>query len=437
MHRAAAQRRSAGIAAVFGFLALIAPGCDLFSRDPAPAPKIIEIGGITIAVNAVGQSWEEDTGWSYTERWRAPSGTMDPGSISDLAVHPDGSVVVLDQLARKALILDPTGAATLRIGGAGIDPSTGDPDADPPVELDGIESVPFDFGPGISHLFIDSDGVLNVPDAQRGQIHRFSIAGEILEARPFPDVPGAALAWAAGSSGQVYAHWFTGAGDVLLRSDGQMADDGSTEPMDTLLFLLPPIVSGADGRIPWNPIPTAPLWAPLADGRVAFARTIEYRIQFVSPDGDANHALTGPPGRDSVDADVLDSLWTERAILRGVPRDLVPDLVPREQWAVPNFMPPLTSLIEGPEASLWVRRSPRLEDADPRGLGGNSYESLGGEEWDVFDASGLYLGSIHLPGSLRMPAFQGDHLFGVLRGESGQDVIVSLGLAGFPGTGTH
>ena len=96
-------------------------------------------------------------------------------------------------------------------------------------------------------------------------------------------------------------------------------------------------------------------------------------------------------------------------------------------------MPALTSLLLGPHGSIWARRSPPLVRVNPRGLGSSDYGLLGGDEWDVFDGEGVYLGSIHLPDQLRLPIVHGNRIIGVIRGDSDKDIVVSILLAGFSG----
>jgi hypothetical protein len=72
----------------------------------------------------------------------------------------------------------------------------------------------------------------------------------------------------------------------------------------------------------------------------------------------------------------------------------------REVLTLPRFRPPVSELVLGRDATIWLRREDLPSDS---------------VDWQVFTESGATLGRLRMPGSFKLHRAQADRLWGVVR----------------------
>jgi hypothetical protein len=123
------------------------------------------------------------------------------------------------------------------------------------------------------------------------------------------------------------------------------------------------------------------------------------------------------------EARLLEEKAGEKLEMLGGSREALGQL-PVEQ---PDRLPAVTSVVAGPEGTLWVQRLGHAEDVHPMALNTPDPPSgYGGGIWDVLDAEGRLLGSIELPARARVMRVVGDAVYAVQPDELDVERVVRL-----------
>jgi len=205
---------------------------------------------------------------------------------------------------------------------------------------------------------------------------------------------------------------------------------------DTVLVFdyAPTDIGGPDAaRLPL--LVNAPSWTVLGDGGVVWLAVEEGRVRI--------HDVTGGLRRI-----VWSSSWTRRGPTESETRRVEEKMGDKlemlggcrealRQLAVerPERLPAVTSIIAGPEGTLWVQRLGRVEDVHPMALNTpDPPTGYGGGTWDVLDAEGRLLGWLELPARSRVMRVVGDEVYAVQRDELDVERVVRLRVSR-PGAG--
>ncbi|MFV1985884.1 MAG: hypothetical protein ACC682_01270, partial [Gemmatimonadota bacterium] len=162
------------------------------------------------------------------------------------------------------------------------------------------------------------------------------------------------------------------------------------------------------------------IFAVGADGRVAVGgEGPDYRVRIVTPTGGEQvicRPVTGLPLRPDELGEGLDPDNPFRQPMLQSPRPAEPA--------------PIGRLMLGREGRLWVERD-RPSMSDPRQFLSGRPGSL----YDVFDATGAYLGELRAPDHAKLVAASGDRVWAFEVGEFDVTWVVAYRLEAAPGSG--
>jgi hypothetical protein len=367
--------------------------------------------GITIVDNPAEAAWSEGDEWSVESDLTLGVVSGNPeqefGMISGIAASPDGTLYVLDQQSREVRVFDASGNLSHRFGRPGQGPG--------------------EFGSAVTSIFRGSGDTIFVPDLPNRRVNAYLPDGSVLPERAIPEATGTPITWNM-SGGRFVVRLFSLAWDglVILRS-------GVADTLHTFVYPAPDLqMRGEPGsasfRMTTDPLPVQPAWTVLTDGRIAVSTTDRYGIEIYHADGRLDRIIRLDRGRRPItsdDREALVALWNERQRAQGIPAEVAPTI----ELAVPDSFPAFASLSPGPDGSLWIQHvAVEVAEMDPLGLGAFEYGRLGSRTWSVLDEAGRYLGDVTLPHRVRILTSGGDWLYGVTRGEMGEDRIDRLRL---------
>lgn len=326
-------------------------------------------------------------------------------SIAGLRELSDGRVVVADRLERAVRIVDFGNGASRDVGRPGQGP--------------GEYQMPGDLSPlpGDSTLLVDFGNMRMTAMGPEGRLR--------MQSEPLLRPDGTFVRpEATDARGRVYFSM----GGMVVRTGGAEEEPGDSVPVarldrasgaiDTVAMLLNPRlgavkVSGGGGTFSFQgpgvgPFAAADSWGVTADGRVAIARSAEYRIDWRDPDGSS---IRGPAVEyDPVPITEEDKqAWAERfaggtvVTIRGRDgsaggrsiRIPAPDI---EQMEWPEVKPafPRDGVSVTPEGEVWVQRYVAHGEA---------------ETFDVFDGAGRRVARVTLPAGRTLFGFGNGTLY--------------------------
>ncbi len=366
----------------------------------------------TLASGSVTITSPPDAGWSDSTRWRLepvlrlgsgadddPDGPDAFGRIADVAIDPEGNVFVLDAEAAEVRVFDRSGFFVGTVGHRGEGPG----------ELDEPYGFVFD---GRGRIWVGDSGNRRYSafEVQGRYVGAFpsviedgSVAGQMrLAGNTLIDV--ADIAESAESTGSDRSSPTTNSGPALLafRVDEVLA------PVDTLwLGAGRPAAfterRGDDVTGTGPPFSAARVQAVGPDGSIWTGSGDHYALYQLSPAGDTVRSIrreVEPRALSEVDSARV-AQWFASALGRGLVDD-----TPR----LPRHYPYFSRMVATEDGEFWLYRERGREGGERGGEGG---------EFDVFDAEGVYLGSVATrlaagtgPGSVH-PYITRDHLVGV------------------------
>lgn len=286
------------------------------------------------------------------------------GRVVSVALAPDGRILVADQQADEIRVFAPDGDHLESWGRSGEGPG----------EFGSLYSLGW------------TGDTLAVLDPGVGRIGLFDPDGRWLGQHGYPggmSGPSSLIRLYAGGDGEVYAFRLEAVEGELERRFQRITAGGAEGSL--------PWLEGPDGppssvtcprpddAISFFDVPFAPRWiqTPAPGDRMAAAWTGEYRVRFLTADGDTARTVS----RDHDPAPVAGEAWEQaltdyrefREEWPGVQCD--PEMPDR-----PERKPPIQSLHFDAAARLWV------ETRSPSSL-----------RWDVFDPEGRLVGSAPAP----------------------------------------
>lgn len=384
-------------------LALSIVACGGDPRAASPGFQVDTLpGGAIRATNGPDGRWSR-TGrepWTLQEDLRIGRREGDGpevfGQVRNVIPGREGTIWILDTQAHELRRFGPDGAFLRTVGGPGEGPGE------------------FGFNPC---AFPGPDGEIWVESGGRWQ--RFGPDGELLGGQPVTRSLGCGiLAWRGEEMAAAFAIF-----DPATRESSfglilhDRLPDGTVAVRDTILgFDLPggPTVTWSEGgrairtgRLPLAPSPNMFLAASgtfwVTDGGGP------YRFRRQTLEGDTLLVVERPyepvPVPDSVREREIEGLkWGERGYPDGFDRSDLPEV-----------FPPFERIVEADDGTVWLQR--RIQD--------------GQTAFDVFRASGEFLGVVPLPPGLSaffVQRITGEHVYGVARDDLDVPYVVRLGV---------
>lgn len=377
--RAVGIGRSLSLIVLFG---LGASGCSESTRQTEPSIVIDTLPGGAVRVTSQGEGdWSLDgAGWSLDPELRIGSleGEHDAfARIEAVELLSDGRIVVLDRGAHTVTVFDSSGGHLSSFGG----------DGDGPGEL--RFPVSLNQGPA---------GNLWVGDVRADRFTVFTADGALLDTHRYP------------------ADEITGRGDFA--ADGRFRDlsfrrllvlDEQFRPEDTILM---PEFEGEVFR------PASPASSPGSFSMVAL-RPVPFtarQVNALSPDGSLWVGVTdryalARLGSDGDTVRIIRRAGVERHPVTAEERAAaVEDLSPLIEHGadldlsrIPETKPYFSRFLFADDGHLWVQMETEA--------------GFSGQRWDVFDPTGVHLGSVETELDLGTMVIRDGHVLGVVTDE--------------------
>jgi len=344
------------------------------------AATVVDSAGVSIVSNSGGGSWTEDDAWSVEEVFRVGGIDADEnsrfGSVVSVDVGADGRVYAADNQAREVRVFEADGSFVGTVGSPG----------DGPGEL----------GQMFMGMF-ERDGEVWTIDPGAQGIQRFDPEGAFLGAIPFNMMEGIPFRLDEIDDAVVAQRRSFGMDGSVPETGDAIATIGTESP-DTLLQLPFGETITASGEQPQvTLLAPEPIWDVADDGSTAQAMTNGYRVEIRDAEGTLQRIITREvepqPVTPSIEEAVKEAI-IEQAVAFGAPREMVEPGLAQLQFA--ETVPVILQVILEPNGVLWVQRTADIREAAQ--LPGFDIQQLGSPNWDVFDAEGLYLGRITIPG---------------------------------------
>ncbi len=369
----------------------LASDSDLAGTDGSPLEsKIVE--------NAGSGAWGADDAWRLEEVMAAGTGSGSErpfGDVSGLDVDEAGNVYVADKLAQEIRVFDGAGNPLRTIGRAG--------------------SGPGEFGGNIGGVFVIGQELI-VPDVANQRVSRFALSGTFIDSRRVSAEAGVPIRWDVADGRLVAQRRRVVPGDRDVVEGDRIVS--LTPPEDTLVLLPPGQAVQITGEGPiirqFHP---EPVWDSTYDGRLVIAMTDEWRFVVRDAGGRVEWVATRPmetARTSSADRDAVRTSLREMYTRQGIPAAAREAVIDRMEFA--DRLPALTSVIFGPNDSLWVRHFVAPSTSE-RGRTRVLVEEMGSTDWSVFDATGHYLGDVSFPTDFTPVQVVDDRFYGVVFNE--------------------
>ena len=347
--------------------------------------SVRDSAGVRVVQNPPGGMWAAGDEWRVSEALTIGADTLDLpyqfGTVTDIAVGPDGSIFVLDGMAGELRVFDGAGVHLRTMGGRGAGPG--------------------EFSRAAAGVFLVGDERLGVPDMGNSRINWLDLNGEFLGSMPASYASGFPVRWDDDGTGQIVVQRRAmggnedadlAAGDPLVR----IGDDGKEE----LLLILPLAktvrMEGSTPRFTY--FETEPSWDLGPSGTLRTAMTQEYRIELRGRDGVVHTILSKVSPRREVtgaDKDHFRVLLREALTRRGTSPEAVGRFMSTLEFG--TTFPAFNQIMEGPDGTTLVQQVQTLSEMSSVDLAEERSRRLGSSTWDVFDGSGRYQGAFDLP----------------------------------------
>lgn len=338
---------------------------DLPPRDAGPAERLLEL----------------DAAWG-------PEPGLEIGELADVAVAPDGRVILLDALAARVLVLAPDGALETSFGRPGSGPG---------------ELEPQGLGP-LGRL-VPTDTSVFVPDLAQQRLTEFSLDGRVLRTLAFPPPGGYAIDWRRHPRDGLALRLSTVRGDLVLR----MTDGG----VDTL-HVFPAVDT------PFNTLlaPT-PIWDLTAAGEIVAGRSDRPAVELRRPGSDeirwiARVPNAGGPLAAEARAYLEDLvIATAEEEMGGARLDADGRAQLLGMVSFPARTPVFGQIRVAPDGTVWLRHAREPTSMDREALRPGSAHGWGGASWDVLDEDGTLRERVRFPDGFRPRTFHEGWVYGI------------------------
>lgn len=382
--------------------AVVAAACGAESSSTEWSASREVVGDTTIVHTISGQIWPADVRLEEDLSIGALDGPAELmfGNISRLAEDPTGGIYVFDRQVPEIRRFDSAGTFLYTVGRSG----------DGPGEYDALSLG----------MVVDPTGVLYVHDWGNQRLVRFSKDGQVLD--PWR-VESSFLTTRRGT--WLYSD---GPGQVLLTTEvGEnpallVLQDGATA--DTLIVPRLPGVPQQRG----GPYRIQLYWSWHPDGYFLAGVSDEYSFDLRRSDGVlriVRNVEELPVHPEEADAIRRQFEWMEQQ----------PNYrAPEGAW-LPPTMPPFRGIEVGSDGRIWVQRNtdPIAVALDGRPNAPPPVPWRQPFVYNVFEEDGTFLGGVRFPEQFEPHLFGSDHVWGVRRGDFGEQYVVRLTLR--PGEG--
>ena len=385
------------------------------------AGTVRDSAGIEIVENPETGIWQTGTAWQLVEDLRIGTAEGEPeyqfGAILAIEVGDDGTIYALDQQGQHIKAFDAEGQYVRTIGRGGSGLGEISASAGGLALLRGDTLIVLDQGNArFSRFQTDgaATGSFRIDFPRTGfpfRIAALETGGMVAQMRRFavPNAP-------------------PDSKDRVLR----LSSEG--EPIDTLMsFNSGNTFSAAGGAPRWEFFSPEPLWAVQQNGGVLFGVNAAYTIEIRDSIGSVERIVTKPftpiPVTEADAERIRDAVMEliRRQAGQNVPAAQLQALRGNMNFA-PNY-PVIAFIAAGPEQTIWVQQIRTLRDLSEEELANfNIQLDLAAPRWDVFDATGRYLGAVNMPGRIQLFAIEDDAFYGVMRDDLDVQYIVRLRL---------
>jgi hypothetical protein len=389
-------------------LTLLAMGCGGDGAAGGSNATVTDSAGIRMVENSGSGEWAPDDRWSVEEIFRV--GGLEAGSdaqfgaVISVDADPAGRVYVADQQARQVSIYSPEGELLSRAGSPGEGPG--------------------EIGAMFMGMFERNGEIWTIDPGSQG-IQRFDRSGEFLGATPFNIMGGIPIRMDEIDSGVVAQRRSMGM-DGSTAGGGDAITTIGSDATDTLMTL--PVGEGfsMQGGLPqYHFFAPEPIWDVADDGSTVRGMNSVYRFEIRNPVGELTtivmRDVAQQPVSETARRKVLEGV-REMMIQAGAPPQAVEPILQQATFA--ESFPPAAQVLLEADGHLWVQRTGQLaevveeEDFD--------MQDLGAPVWDVFDADGIYLGRLDLPGRFQPLRMIDGVLWGIDRDEFGAPSVVGM-----------
>lgn len=387
------------------------PGCSA-GEGAAPVAEVRDSAGVRLVDNH-GRVWTDETAWKVGAPLLEVGGLeVDPEyqlyEVVGVSVLSDGRVVVANNGSKELRFYDPEGRFLESVGRDGGGPG----------EFGRIWSL--HRLPGDSLMIWDSGNVrFSIHDGQGRFVRTFKVDASPAGIARFPGMD--PVVFADGSF--LGLEWM---GGMMDASPGIFRDTA-----DYFLFDTGGRDLGAVASFPWIEMYVGKDRVQMRNGREMnrMGRLRFGRETSLSADDSTFWVTSGDSRILRMDRGGRLLQRVRRADLEPVP--VTPDLADldlelymaqekthghdqaqldgmkrmREEMPVAEFLPAYRDLLVDGEHHLWARRDPGVDDLDAPSV------------WDIFEASGRFLGSLELPPRFEPFEIGGDYVLGVLKDE--------------------
>ncbi len=368
------------------------------------AGTVTDSAGVQVVANPAEGMWGPGEAWTLVEELHIGDVEAAPeyqfGQVIGVDVDAAANVYVADAQARDVRVFDASGAYLRTIGGPGGGPG--------------------EFGIAMNGVFVVGDELV-VPDIGNARVQRFALDGSFIASSLLDLTAGMPLRWdMAGGGRLVVQRRVVNPSDTASapRKDPIVTAGLGDTPVDTLA-LLPAgeTIRFSGGRAQVRFFDPEPIWDADATGTLVTSRNNAMRFELWDATGALSRVVTLPREPKTVtDRDKRVMLDAIRDAMRqqGVPGTQAQALLDQAQFA--DHYPLYVQVALGPSGSLWVQRM--LSGTELAGEEGSfDAQDLGSKDWDVFDASGRYLGVVSFPGKFLPLRTLGDRFYGYARDE--------------------
>jgi hypothetical protein len=379
------------------------------------AGTITDSAGVTIVSNTDVGIWAPGEEWTFEEELRIGAVEGAPeyqfGEVFRIAVDSKGRIFVLDGQHIKVYSLQ--GAYEQTIGAPGQGPG--------------------ELGAGMAVLIGAGDTLL-VPDGRNLRFNRYAPDGSSAGSTRMVLEEGRPMTFKGTGSGviaeQIRPLMPPGQpaienpmdAIVLLATDGTVSDTVMTFPSGQLVSSSGVTIYAAE-----------PAWDLTDDVQLVFGVSDEYRLGLYVG-GQLERVISKPYARRPVgdrDKEAIMSEMERRWVGAGASAEMMARL--RNRFHFADFFPAFQTVAVGPRGTTWVKHLKPASELSAKEL--EHYHEWPGQEWDVFDSRGRFLGAVTMPESFNPMVFRGDKIYGAWRDELDVEYVVVLQIDGDLGTG--
>ncbi len=367
--------------------------------------SVTDSAGVELVSNGGRGLWGGTSPWHFEEEVRiggmdrSPGGTASGqvllGSVAGLDVDGDGNVYVADPQAQEVMVFAQDGHPVRTIGKPG--------------------SGPGELGQGITGVFLRG-GEVWVPDVGNLRIDRFDRQGKPLGSLPIDLTHGMPIRWERLNDRVVAEIRTLPIPGMIDNPEGDPVLAFGADGQDTVVVLPKGATVAFQGGQPRVTLfESEPVWDATSDGRLLTGTNRDYRIEVRDSTGSLLRVFTKPFEKREVtkaDQKKILAAYRETMSAQGMPVQSLDQLMGMVGFA--DRYPAMERVVAGPQGTIWVQHV--LTAADVSGQSDKlDLQAMDSDDWDVFDASGRYLGVMTLPERFSPRLVRGDAFWGTQR----------------------